>query len=353
MDSSLRIGATVGGSATFNSEYTAEEGQRRHAETLRYSDGSSERSRLNTSSSANGVVDFHEPVMLTETVASLQPDPGAVIIDATLGDGGHAEAWLRAGGRVIGVDRDAEAISRARRRLSSWSDKIDFYHLPFSRLSECTTSPCHAILFDLGTSCLQLEDGDRGFSYLGEGPLDMRMDQMHGKPACLLLREMNQPALAQALADFGDVQQPNRVARAILRAGPPETTGELVQAVESCFHPRKRLKGLSTVFQAIRIMVNNELQELELGLKTGLEMLRVEGRIAILTYHSGEERYVRSWIRRESGRCICPPGLPVCGCGAQKSMIPIAMGLRPSTEEVSRNIRSRSARLWVGEKVHG
>ena len=352
MDSSLRIGATVGGSSTINSEYASTEGQGWNAETLYHSDGSSERSRLKSSSSANGHEDYHEPVLLQETISSLRPAKDAVLIDATIGEGGHAETWLKAGGRVVGVDRDGEAIERTRERLSAWMNKVILHHLPFSRLGECSENLVEAVLFDLGTSRLQLEDSRRGFSYLNDGPLDMRMDPLHGKPACHILREMTQPCLAQALADFGDVQSPNRVARAILRIGPPETTQDLVRAIESCFHPRRRIKGLSTVFQAIRIIVNNELQELELGLAAGMKRLKDNGRIAILTYHSGEERYVRWWIRRESGRCICPPGLPVCACGAKKRLEPLSMGLRPSAEEVSRNPRSRSARLWVGEKIH-
>jgi 16S rRNA (cytosine1402-N4)-methyltransferase len=177
------------------------------------------------------------------------------------------------------------------------------------------------------------------------------MNQRAGEPLSVILRRTHPQELAGWLATYADVPGPRRVARAILSQGPPETTAELAETVGKLFPPRRRIKDTARVFQALRMVVNNEERELSQGMKAVVEILQPGGRVAVLTYHSGEERAVRSILRRYAGHCTCPPGLPVCGCGASKLVMLVKpFGVRSSDAEVARNSRSRSARLWAAEK---
>lgn len=283
----------------------------------------------------------------------LRPMPDALLLDATLGDGGHAMAWLQRGGTVIGIDRDPSALERARQRLKNWEKRLVVYCLSFSHIGDeviAKRKPWAALL-DLGTSRAQIEQPARGFSYLEDGPLDMRMNQRSGDPLLVILRQTSMNELAGWLAAYADIARPRKVARAILSEGPPETTAELAETVRRSFPPRRRIKDTARVFQALRMVVNDEERELWQGLKAVVNGLQPGGRVAVLTYHSGEERAVRRILRRYSGQCICPPGLPVCGCGAAELVTLLKpFGVRPSDEEVKRNSRSRSARLWAAEK---
>ncbi|MBN1423876.1 16S rRNA (cytosine(1402)-N(4))-methyltransferase RsmH [Candidatus Fermentibacteria bacterium] len=291
--------------------------------------------------------------MVAEVMDALKPGPGRVLVDATVGDGGHAMAWLEAGGTVVGIDRDGAAIHRTSRRLSSWHDRVRLVHGCLSTL--CDLAPGDpapdGVLMDLGTSRTQIEDPERGFSYQSDGPLDMRMDRSAGVAVAALLRGVSVATLSGWLETLGDVPHARRVARSILHCGPPETSAELIAAVEHVAPPRLRIKYLSCVFQALRIVANDELNELRQGLLASIDLLRPGGRIAVLTYHSGEERAVRAIFRREQGQCVCPPGLPVCSCTPRTRIRAIEKGRRPATAEVAANPRARSARLWVSERT--
>ena len=293
--------------------------------------------------------------MVSEVMEVLRPERDALLLDATLGDGGHAMAWLQRGGRVIGIDRDPSALERAHERLKNWEKRLSMYCIAFSHIGDdiLANRQPWAALFDLGTSRAQIDQGSRGFSYLEDGPLDMRMNQQAGDPLSVILRRTSPDELASWLAAYGDIPSPRRVARAILARGPFNTTAELAETVGRLFPPRRRIKDTARVFQALRMVVNNEEGELWQGLKVVVELIQPGGRVAVLTYHSGEERAVRSILRRYSGHCICPPGLPACGCGARRLVTLLKpFGTRPSGEETRRNSRSRSARLWAAEKCN-
>ena len=283
----------------------------------------------------------------------LNPGPDRVLVDGTLGDGGHAASWLEAGGRVVGIDRDLAALDRASRRCAQWRDRLYLTHGRFSQLSTLLPTGLRpdAVLLDLGTSRAQVETPARGFSYMGDGPLDMRMDQTLGDDVAVLLRSVTVDELAAWLHDLGDVPHARKVARAIIKAGPPSRTGALAAVVERQFPHRMAMKALSCVFQALRMAVNHERAELRDGLAASVEALPSGGRITVLTYHSGEERAVREFLRRESGQCSCPPGLPVCSCIPRQRVRILERGRRPDPQEVAANPRARSARLWAAERT--
>lgn len=301
----------------------------------------------------NEPVSWHAPVMIAEVMATLEPGPGRILLDATVGDGGHAAVWLERGGTVVGIDRDQTALARAARRCERWGDRLHLIHGRFSQLPHLIPprlSP-DAVLMDLGTSYAQVETPTRGFSYTHDGPLDMRMDQAIGSSAAALLEGASVDELACWLHEYGDVPHPRHVARAILRAGPPTTTGALARVIERQFPSRLAMKVLSCVFQALRIAVNDERAELADGLAAAVGALGPGGRGAVLTYHSGEERTVRSFLRRESGQCTCPPALPVCTCQPRARVRVTVRGQRPESTEVRQNPRARSARLWAWERL--
>ncbi|MCU0613301.1 MAG: 16S rRNA (cytosine(1402)-N(4))-methyltransferase RsmH [Candidatus Eisenbacteria bacterium] len=291
--------------------------------------------------------------MSAEVTETLQPGPGRVLVDGTLGDGGHAAAWLEAGGMVVGIDQDPVALVRAARRCEPWHDRLHIVHGAFAALDVLGPRDLapDAVLLDLGTSRAQIEDPARGFSYLSDGPLDMRMDTTSGHSVADLLRFTPVEELASWLRELGDVPHARRVARAIVKAGPPVTTGALAAAVERQFPPRLAMKSLSCVFQALRMVANDECRALEGGLDASLRALRPGGRMAVLTYHSGEERMVRGFLRRQSGQCTCPQGLPVCSCGSIRRVVVVERGRRPRQGELDANPRARSARLWAAERV--
>ncbi len=284
----------------------------------------------------------------------LRPGPGRLLVDGTVGDGGHASAWLEAGGLVLGTDRDPEALLRARRRCASWADRLTLHHARFSEMDSLVApGTADAVLLDLGTSRLQIDSPIRGFSYTQPGALDMRMDGTSGPSAAWLLAHTDVGELASWLREYGDVPRARRLARAILHEGPPTTTEDLARIVTSRCPPRLATKTLSCVFQALRMVVNGEREELQRGLEAAIRVLAVGGRLAVLTYHSGEERLVRVFLRRSTGRCTCPPGLPVCACSPRRILAVIEDGRRPSPSEVAANPRARSARLWAAQRLEG
>jgi 16S rRNA (cytosine1402-N4)-methyltransferase len=299
--------------------------------------------------------------------ASLPPvgeAPRGVYVDATCGAGGHIEAVLErfAPERVVAFDRDETALERARARLSAVQTPILFVHAPFSALgptlAEHGIQPA-GILADLGVSSMQLDQGPRGFSFRADAPLDMRMDQSRGKTAAELLTELDVPALTRILREYGEEPDAPRIARALLEAQ-PKTTGALAQVVTDAMSHRQRRKlGLrihpaTRTFQAIRIHLNDELGELDTLLDDGANALAVGGRLAIITFHSLEDRRVKQSFRRRSKPADTLPGLPIPESERQAPYAipkPFSKGVTASADETDHNPRARSARLRVLERL--
>jgi 16S rRNA (cytosine1402-N4)-methyltransferase len=281
------------------------------------------------------------------------------IVDATVGGGGHAEAIARrlAGeGELIAIDRDPEMLECAGKRLAPFGSSVRLVHARISHLHEVLggveLEAVDGILLDLGLCSLQLDDPERGFRFQPAGrpvPLDMRMDRSRGKTAAELLEEIDEAGLAGLLRE-GGVPRPKAVARAIRARLPIQDARELVEAVGEVPLPQRSHHPATLVFQALRIAVNDEYRELEAGLETAVELLQPGGRLAVLSYHSGEDRRVKQLLAREARGCICPPRMPVCGCGRTPRLRVLARGKGPSPEEVLRNPRARSARLRGGER---
>ena len=295
----------------------------------------------------------HRPVMLEEAVAALDPKDGELVIDATFGGGGHARRILEElapDGRVVGIDRDPEVVERASRLLRDRRFRFvsGAYDEVLWQMAE-EGSRVDAILFDLGLSSYQIDEPGRGFSYVREGPLDMRMDPRSGVSAAGFLVAVEAEELARVLSEYGDVPrgQARRVAREVARRRPLETTTDLYEAVRAAVgwverggNPAKR------VFQAVRVHVNDELGGLERALTATERLLVPGGRLVVIAFHSGEDRIVKRFISEREGRCVCPPDLPVCMCGA-KPVFRRGVVRRPSDKEVEENPRSASARLRV------
>jgi 16S rRNA (cytosine1402-N4)-methyltransferase len=295
----------------------------------------------------------HRPVMLGEAVEALDPKDGETVVDATFGGGGHTSRIiekLAPDGRVVGIDRDPQAVERASGLLGD--QRFEFvsgaYDEVLWRMVE-EERRVDAVLFDLGLSSFQIGEPGRGFSYTREGPLDMRMDPRSGVSAAEFLNGVAVEDLAWVLNVYGDVPrgEARRVAREVARRRPLETTTDLYDAVRAALgwterggNPAKR------VFQAVRVRVNDELEGLQRALAATERLLAPGGRLAAITFHSGEDRVVKRFIREREGRCVCPPELPVCVCGANPVFRRGAVR-RPSEREVEENPRSASARLRV------
>ncbi len=305
---------------------------------------------------------IHVPVLRDQVVELLATTREGVFVDATLGLGGHASAVLAAapGLRLIGLDRDPRALELARERLSPWFDRVCLINRSFSDLpgvlDELGEERPVAILADLGCSSLQLDSPSRGFSFLNDGPLDMRMGAV-GPTAADLVNHADEDELMRILWNYGEERRARALARAIVerrRRRPLMRTGDLVDVVLSVLGPRHRgrIHPATRTFQAIRIAVNDELGQLERFLEPAAERLAPGGRLAVISFHSLEDRIVKHTLRRLEGRCTCPPDLPVCRCGARRLVHPLTTKpIRPSESEMQANPRSRSARLRAVERV--
>lgn len=294
----------------------------------------------------------HRPVMLEEAIEALALSGDDTVVDATFGGGGHSRLALEKlgpDGRVFGIDRDPEAVDRAAllrdRRFTFMPGAYD--EVLWRLVEEGVRAD--AILFDLGLSSYQIDDADRGFSYMREGPLDMRMDPSRGIPAAEFLNTVDSGELARVLTEYGDVPrgEARRVTNEVIRRRPLVTTRDLTEAVRSAVgwaerggHPAKR------VFQAVRVRINDELGGLRRALEASERLLAEDGRLAVIAFQSGEDRLVKRFISDRVGRCVCPPELPVCVCGARPVFRkgPVKTPLVKETEE---NPRSGSARLRV------
>jgi 16S rRNA (cytosine1402-N4)-methyltransferase len=302
----------------------------------------------------------HVPVLYQETIEMLQPKPGGRYIDGTLGAGGHAAAILQASepdGRLLAFDRDPEAITFARERLGVRAERATFVNASFAAIGEL--APAHGfpavdgILLDLGLSSRQLADAERGFSFLKEGPLDMRFDPAQPVTAADLVNNLPEAELADIFWRYGEERHSRQLARRIIANRPVTTTSQLAQLAASKSGRRSgRIHPATRIFQALRIAVNEELAALESVLPAAVELLVAGGRLAVISFHSLEDRIVKLFIRDLSQDCVCPPRQPVCTCGTIPRLRPLARkAVKPSQAEIARNPRSRSARLRGAEKL--
>jgi 16S rRNA (cytosine1402-N4)-methyltransferase len=315
---------------------------------------------------ADAVTEGHLPVMVQEVLESLAPAPGSFQIDATVGGGGHSRPILEAatpGGRLLGIDADDAAIARTRSRLADFGERVTLRQANFEELADVADetgfAPADGILFDLGLSSYQLADDARAFSFRATGPLDMRFDTGRGVPAATLINELDEHALTDLFKRLGEEPQARRIARAIVarRGREPITTGQQLADVVAAAAPapprgRRRVHPATRVFQALRIAVNRELETLPIALAAAVEILRTNGRLAVISYHSLEDRIVKRFIAAERRGCVCPPESPVCVCGRQPRLALVgAQPRRPSDDEVRRNPRSRSALLRAARRL--
>jgi 16S rRNA (cytosine1402-N4)-methyltransferase len=304
----------------------------------------------------------HEPVMVEEVVDLFRPVPPGLVVDATVGSGGHARALLDALDhvRLLGLDRDTEALAAAAGALAGYGERAVLRAARFDELTsilreERGVTDVSGVLFDLGVSSPQLDRADRGFSYRADGPLDMRMSQSDSTTAADVVNSYDEHRLAQVIGAYGDERYSRRIARAIVAARPIDRTGQLADVVRDAIPAPARRRGghpARRTFQALRIEVNRELDVLGPALDQAIDVLVPGGRCVVLAYHSGEDRIVKERFRTaETGGCTCPPGLP-CVCGARPVVRLLNRGARkPTSVEVARNRRAESARLRAVEKL--
>ena len=302
----------------------------------------------------------HEAVMTREVVELLEPVPAGWLIDATVGGGGHARAVLEARPdvRVLGVDRDPEAVAAASAALADFGDRARVVHGNFSQLaalaSEASEGMVMGILFDLGVSSPQLDWPERGFSYWGEAPLDMRMDAAQELTAAQVVNEYDEEALVSVLVQYGEEKFARRIAAQIVARRPLETTADLVAAVKDAIPARARRRGphpARRTFQAIRMEVNRELPNLAAGLDESVHLLAPGGRILVLSYHSLEDRLVKERFTKWTDVSEHPPGLPVEPVRNPLVRVLTRRPMRPRPAEVAANRRAESARLRAAERV--
>ena len=302
----------------------------------------------------------HTPVLLQTTVELLNVRPGGRFVDATLGTGGHAEAILQLctpGGSLLAIDADPKALAVAQQRLSPHGQAVTLVNDNFRNLETICRAhgfyPVDGILLDLGISSLQLDDRDRGFSFRFDAPLDMRFGPDQPTTAAKILNSFAEKDIAALLRDYAEERHSRLIARRIVAIRPIETTRQLVNAIGHLpgmtpgrIHPATR------TFQALRIAVNREIENLEEALGQTIRVLAKEGRLAVISYHSLEDRLVKHFMQEESKACLCPPEVPVCSCGHTPSLRLVnRKAITPSEAEINDNPRSRSARLRVAERI--
>ena len=306
----------------------------------------------------------HRPVLLDECIEALNIRPEGTYLDGTLGRAGHSREIARrlTAGRLICVDRDRAALDAARERLAPWMDRVTLIHSNFDRLDEIldelSLSCVDGMLFDLGVSSPQLDDGTRGFSYMADAPLDMRMDREEGVTAAGIVNGWPQDELRRIISRYGEERYAPQIAGAIARRRedkPISTTLELVEIIKSAMpakalrekqHPAKR------TFQAIRIAVNDELACVERMLQRAVPRLNKGGRLAVITFHSLEDRIVKTGLAEFARGCTCPPDFPVCVCGKTPDIRLVnKKPILPGGREIEENPRARSAKLRAAEKL--
>jgi len=306
----------------------------------------------------------HKSVLLQETVDSLNIRPDGIYVDGTLGGGGHAVevlSRLGTGGRLIGIDQDADAIAAASIRLKPFGDKAAIVRSNYEQIKEIlenlNISKVNGIYLDLGVSSYQLDTALRGFSYREDAPLDMRMDQRNTKTAADIVNCCSEMELYRIIRNYGEDKFAKNIAKHIVRARqdkPVLTTGELTEVIKAAIPMKFRATGghpAKKTFQAIRIELNHELDVLKHSIDTLIDLLKPEGRLSIITFHSLEDRIVKTRFRENENPCDCPPGFPVCVCGKEsKGRIITRKPIVPAEAEISANKRAKSSKLRVFEK---
>ncbi|MFO8010332.1 MAG: 16S rRNA (cytosine(1402)-N(4))-methyltransferase RsmH [Dehalococcoidia bacterium] len=302
----------------------------------------------------------HTSVLLRETVEALNVQPGGRYIDCTVGGGGHAEAIMKAsspGGQLLGLDADPRAIEAASSKLKEFGRTVLLVNENFNNLGEICSRyefyPVHGILFDLGLSSLQIEESGRGFSFQKEAPLDMRFSPDQKMSAAEVVNEFSEKDLAMLIWTYGEEPKSRKIARSIVNNRPLKTTTELARVISGAVNgERKRIHPATRTFQALRIAVNSEIENLRSALNQAIDVLGTGGVMAVISFHSLEDRAVKEFFSRESKQCICPPETPVCTCGHKPRLrIKRRKVIKPTTEEVKSNPRSRSARLRSAERI--
>jgi len=303
----------------------------------------------------------HQPVLYKDIITALQPRREGKYVDGTVGAGGHAFGILEAGspdGQLLGLDVDPQALEIARERLAPFGPRAVLVHASYTTLAEQLIAQGWAavdgIVLDLGVSSMQLDTSGRGFSFREDAPLDRRFDPTRsGSPtAADLVNTLPEAELADLIYRYGEERQSRRVARTIIHARPVHTTGQLASVIRKAIRGGDHLHPATRTFQALRIAVNNELEAVETVLPQAIQALAPGGRLAIIAFHSLEDRIVKTYFRRESRDCICPPSQPVCGCGHKASLREITRKpVQTSAEEIETNPRARSARLRVAERL--
>jgi len=302
---------------------------------------------------------IHVPVLYQEVLDGLQVKPGGRYIDATVGGGGHARGILMASapeGKLLGIDADPTAVAVAREQLAEFGKRVILVQGNFAALEEIALEhgfcPVDGVFFDLGLSSMQLEAAGRGFSFQLDGPLDMRFDPGQTTTAADLVNTLSVEELAGILSRYGEETQAWRIARAIVAERPINTTGELAALVGRTVGRRRRIHPATRTFQALRMVVNQELECLAEALPQALRLLVPGGRLAVTSFHSLEDRLVKEFFRREARDCLCPPEAPICTCGHQATLgIITKKPIRPSAEELVANPRSRSAKLRIAYRL--
>jgi len=306
----------------------------------------------------------HRPVLLRETIELLAAERGGLFVDCTVGLGGHSEAILQASpdAQVLGIDRDEEALGLATERLAQYGSRFRAVHADFRELTRVLATAkvrqVRGVLADLGVSSLQLDSPSRGFSFRHEAPLDMRMDVSRGETAAELLGRLSEVEIARIIFEYGEERRSRRIARWIVerreRGEPVRTTTDLAELVERAVgrDKKRRIHPATRTFQALRIAVNGELENLDHFLVQAVDHLEQAGRLAVISFQSLEDRIVKRTLLKLSGRCQCPPRLPQCMCGAAKQVSLLTRrAIVPSEEEIEENPRSRSAKLRGASKT--
>jgi 16S rRNA (cytosine1402-N4)-methyltransferase len=307
----------------------------------------------------------HRPVLLRETIELLAAERGGMFVDCTVGLGGHSEAILETScnAQVLGIDRDGEALELARKRLARFGSRFRAVHADFRDITRvlaiAEVKQARGILADLGVSSLQLDSPTRGFSFRHDAPLDMRMDAATGvETAAELLGRLSEVEIAQIIFEYGEERRSRRIARWIVekreQGTPVQTTRDLAALVERAvgFGKQRRIHPATRTFQALRIAVNSELENLDRFVTDAVDLLEPEGRLAVISFHSLEDRIIKRTLGKLSGRCQCPPRLPQCMCGALQTVeILTRRPIIAGEEEVAANPRARSAKLRVCQKL--
>lgn len=301
----------------------------------------------------------HLPVLYKETIHALQPCAGGRYIDGTLGAGGHSAGILEASaptGQVLAFDLDPQAIQIARARLGPFGARVHIVQASYIKMAEIAASlgweAVDGIVLDLGVSSMQLDTAERGFSFLRDAPLDMRFDPNASLSAADLVNSLPESELADLLFRYGEEHQSRRIARAIVQNRPLASTRQLADLVLKTVGKKERIHPATRTFQALRIAVNSELDSVESVLPIAIGLLRPGGRLAVISFHSLEDRIIKETFRRESTDCLCPPRQPVCTCGHRARIRQInRKPLEASEAEMQENSRARSAKLRIVEKL--